>query len=171
MPVRTIEGELIFVNEALCRMLGYSEDELLGHKVAEFLTSESVNAYQEETGRRSAGQDSEYELTWKRKDRTEVATHVSATFFGEEDVEVAFAIITDLTKLELGQIDKSFRVLQRVRNDTVAIRLCEELPDDLKNTMKMKIIDGLVSPSRPETEGTVKEEAVVVVPSARGASA
>ncbi len=117
-----------------------SEDDLLGHKVAEFLTSESVKAYQEETGRRSAGQDSEYELTWKRKDRTEVATHVSATFFGEEDVEVAFAIITDLTKLELGQIDKSFRVLQRVRNDTVAMRLCEELPDDLKNTMKMKII-------------------------------
>ena len=350
---------------------------MLGHKVTEFLTSRSVQAYEQETGRRSAGQDSEYELTWEKKDGTEVATHVSATFFAEGDVEVAFAIITDLTKLvqlkelerrhetllgnlpgmvyrcyndenwtmsmisqgclkltgyaredvikgtptfenlihpddrqmartavdnalkerrpftsiyriitasgeikwvweqgtivdpnkspeilegfitdytarhyveqasvsvevqrnvdklsafynlaldqskksfrssqiacvvglvlfaiaaalpdssrtavavggaftellaggyfymytkSVEQIDKSFRVLQRVRNDTVAIRLSEELSEDLKNEMKMKIIDGLVSPLKSETEPTVGKEAVAVVPSASGTS-
>ena len=380
--IRTMEGELIFVNRALCDMLGYDEDELVGQSVADFLTPDSVEDYESEAGRRLAGKDSEYELNWIRKDKSHVSTLVSATFFRADGVEVAFAIVTDLTKhkqlkvleeshdtllgnlpglayrcrndkdwtmltvsegclaltgyaredlkhgrptfeniihpddrkmartnvenalkegrpfttiyrivtasgdtkwvweqgsmsesatddrpevlvgfiadytarhqveqasvsvqlqgnvdklskfynlaLEqskksfkssqiaclaglglfvvaavmilasdsesgsesafliaiggaitellaggyfymytksVGQIDKSFEALQRVRNDTVAIRLCEELPRDLKNTMKMKVIDKLIAPVSPTTEGSVQRNSAVVEPS------
>jgi PAS domain S-box-containing protein len=73
--------EFVFVNSRLCEMLGYSQEELLGHSLLEFTSDDSRDCFLEQMDRRRNGAAERYEVAWKGKNGDKVYTLVSPRGF------------------------------------------------------------------------------------------
>ena len=71
------EGRYTYVNHRLAEMLGYSPDEVVGHLMTEFATQEDRQNLTDQLARRKTGVTTPYELTWRRKDGSDLVTVVS----------------------------------------------------------------------------------------------
>ncbi len=97
------DGNLTFVNEALCRMLGRTSDELLGRPLTDHLTDESRGVLLEQSAQRRAGGDNDpYRLTCVAADGDRVEVLVSPQRLTDAGGAVAgtFAVLTDVTEIE-----------------------------------------------------------------------
>jgi PAS domain S-box-containing protein len=93
-------GLFTYVNDRLCRILGYTKEQLLGRPVKEFLEEKSRQVLDEELNRRRMGKYNTYELTWKAgSGRGRVHTIISPNVIrdGEGRVKEFFATVTDVT--------------------------------------------------------------------------
>jgi PAS domain S-box-containing protein len=94
------EGLIIFVNNTLCELLGYAQDEIIGAPVTRFLDEANREIILEQFSRRTKGIKEPYEIDFTRKDNSKVSTIVSpepilddgGNFIG------SFAVITDITE-------------------------------------------------------------------------
>lgn len=97
-----IEGHLVEVNPALCKMVGYTRDELLTMKYQDLTPQEYLAANVEMTKRFSAGQAKTdiYEKEYLHKDGHRVPLHVQAwPLMNPDGVAVGMrAILIDLTE-------------------------------------------------------------------------
>jgi PAS domain S-box-containing protein len=88
-----------FVNPSLCRMLGYSEDEMIGRSVESFMVEGELQAHAAQMERRSRGEGGHYERSFRRKDGSVVHTMVSGSSL--QDAQGRFAgslgLFTDIT--------------------------------------------------------------------------
>jgi len=93
--LKTIE-----VNAALCKMLGYSQDEMLGKTPFDFVDDENRKIFIEQTSKISVTAHRSYEITLKKKNGEDLATYFNATTIRDESGEVkgSFAFITDITE-------------------------------------------------------------------------
>ncbi len=90
-----------FVNPQICRMLGYSEEEMLGQNAAALLLrKEDQAAMAERNRRRSSGIAEGYEVEQRRKSGEFVWTRFSATPVVDADGRVtgSMAIVADITE-------------------------------------------------------------------------
>jgi diguanylate cyclase (GGDEF)-like protein/PAS domain S-box-containing protein len=87
------------VNAALCRMLGYSREDMLGRTPLEFTDGENQAIFRAQMGQIGTTYQRDYEITLTRKDGTPLPTYFHATTHrdGQGEVEMAFAFVTDLT--------------------------------------------------------------------------
>ena len=92
--VKTIE-----VNAALCKMLGYSQDELLGKTPFDFVDDENRKVFIEQTSKISDTEHRSYEIVLKKRNGEDLHTYFNATTIRAESGEVlgSFALITDIT--------------------------------------------------------------------------
>ncbi|NHJ33055.1 MAG: PAS domain S-box protein, partial [Asgard group archaeon] len=106
------KGIFTYVNKKLCDMLGYKEEEMIGHKVSEFLDEENRHLYAGQTIERSSGKQESYEISWIRKDKTLIPTIISPQpmFDVEGNYRGSFAVITDIT--ERKQTERQMREQQ-----------------------------------------------------------
>jgi len=97
--------KLIYVNDALCRTLGYAEEELLGRSPAEFMDDANRGILAEQLARRALGDDTPYEITWTTRDGHPVPTIVSPRprFGPDGEYQGSFAVITDISRLKQAQ--------------------------------------------------------------------
>ena len=100
LGVRDVEGVISYVNGALCNMLGYSRDEMVGRRVTDFLSPAGCERFERETVRRRLGESQSYEMEMSAKDGRQVATIQSPrAIFGPDGRFVgSFAVITDITE-------------------------------------------------------------------------
>ena len=93
-------GVFTYVNRKLCIILGYDEEEMIGHKVSEFLDEENRHFYAEHSVNRKDGQMESYEISWIKKDKTLIPTIISPqpVFDSERKYRGSFAVITDITE-------------------------------------------------------------------------
>ncbi|MDY6914386.1 MAG: PAS domain S-box protein [Planctomycetota bacterium] len=100
LGVRDKDGRITYVNDSLCRMLGYSRQELIGRDVMSLTDGISKNILREQVAKHDAGQTSTYEINLTSKDGLQIPTLVSAQpiFDSEGNIEGGFAVITDLTE-------------------------------------------------------------------------
>ncbi len=93
------KGVIMFVNKALCMMWGYSEKEILGRRVIDFLDKKNKEIFQKEVSTRKEGSSKHYEITWSVK-KGKVTTIVSPTpMFDQNGVLIgSFAVMTDMTQ-------------------------------------------------------------------------
>jgi len=93
--VKTIE-----VNAALCKMLGYSQDEILGKTPFDFVDDENRNIFIEQTSKISDTEHRSYEIVLKKKNGKDLHTYFNATTIRDESGEVlgSFAFVTDITE-------------------------------------------------------------------------
>jgi PAS domain S-box-containing protein len=98
-------GEFTYVNRKLCKMLGYKEEEMIGHKVSEFLDEENRHLYAKQSIQRSSGVLESYEISWIKKDRTLIPTIISPqpVFDSEGNYKGSFAVITDIAERILNE--------------------------------------------------------------------
>jgi len=96
------ETRTVQVNDALCRILQRTPDELLGHAAGEFVTDEGRVRQREQLARRAAGESSAYEMEYLLPGGGIVPCLVSGSpLYNDAGERIgSFAMITDLSSLK-----------------------------------------------------------------------
>ncbi|MGY5859902.1 MAG: PAS domain-containing sensor histidine kinase [Candidatus Thorarchaeota archaeon] len=99
LAVDNEDGELTYVNDAFCRMLGCSPGELIGKHWSDLTEEMTPDDVMDKINERKTGASESYELTWSHKNGETVSTIVSATPYIDNDGKFAgtFAVITEIT--------------------------------------------------------------------------
>lgn len=90
------------VNDALCNMLGYTADEMLGKSPTDFCDPEGAKAFRAQTSTIGDTASRQYQVVMRHKNGRQVHTHYSASTVLRDDgtPEIAFAFITDISNLK-----------------------------------------------------------------------
>ncbi len=90
----------LFVNHALANLLGYSREELLSKNHMDICTEEAVGVLQERARKRCNGETlpDRYELTYSKKDGTEVILDLNERIINYEGQETVFVVARDITR-------------------------------------------------------------------------
>ncbi len=86
------------VNDAMCHILGYPREKILGKTVFEFLDADNVQIMKEQLKRRAAGETGVYELAINRPDGSKIPCLFHATpFYDKNGIKTgSFAMVTDI---------------------------------------------------------------------------
>ena len=99
LAIDNVDGELTYVNDAFCKMLGCSPGELIGKHWSDLTEEMTPEDAKGKINERKTGISESYELTWCHKNGDTVPTIVSATPYIDHDGKFAgtFAVITEIT--------------------------------------------------------------------------
>ncbi len=115
-------GVLSFVNDSLCKMLGYSKKELLGQHVRLLQEKEEKNKMQERLVRRKQGISDSYEMNYITKGGNAIPTIVSAkpviNSNGQYDGTVV--VITDISRIKQAEQERKLIEAQLRQSDKMA---------------------------------------------------
>jgi len=126
-------GRVIRVNEAECRLLGLSEEEILGRSVWDFVASEEQRSVRESLMRTLAGaQPPELlERNWSRRDGTRLVVEIHSIHLLDTQGEIAGvrSFLFDVTRRK--EAEEALRKTQenlenRIRERTVELELTNE---------------------------------------------
>ena len=90
---------IVAVNQAMCAVLGRSQEEIMGKTVFEFLDEENLPIMHEQLRRRAMGETGAYEIALSRADGSKVPCLFHSTpFYDKGGVQIgSFAMVTDIT--------------------------------------------------------------------------
>ncbi|MBI5818190.1 MAG: PAS domain S-box protein [Verrucomicrobia bacterium] len=109
------DARLLYVNEAACKNLGYSRDELLAMSVPDIDPDYQADAWPAHwTELRQSG-SMIFESRHRAKDGRVYPTEVSANYLNFNGLEINFAFVRDIT--ERKQVEKALRKTQDLLND------------------------------------------------------
>ncbi len=93
------------VNQALCEMLGYDKEQIIGKKVAAFIDTQAEKIYDAEFKKRPTKRDRHYDLIFRKKNNELLYAHMDATSVFDETGRLlgSFAVVTDITDKILAQ--------------------------------------------------------------------
>ncbi len=99
----TQDNRLIFFNDQLAKMLGYTKEELLNTPFSQVFTEKALEELKERERKRAAGAElpSIYKTTFRCKDGDVIKVEVSYEIIDYHDKPATFAIIRDITEKEL----------------------------------------------------------------------
>ncbi len=122
------ERKTIEVNEALCKMLGYSQDEMLGKTPFDFVDDENRKIFIEQTSKISDKGHRSYEIALRTKKGLPLHTYFNATTLEDESghVKGSFALITDITENKriaeaLRESEEKYRSMMEAMEDPIYI--------------------------------------------------
>ncbi|MFX0108351.1 MAG: PAS domain S-box protein [Candidatus Hodarchaeota archaeon] len=98
-----------YVNKRFSEMLLYTQEEMVGRRLQDFLDSANKEVLEQNIKKRSVGLASRYELAWLSKDGDLVSTIVSGAPLVDEDGihRGSFAVITDIRERQ--RLEKAVR--------------------------------------------------------------
>ena len=105
LAIDNVDGELTYVNNAFCKMLGCSADELIGKHWSELTDEMTRKDVQKKMAERRTGVSARYELTWLHKNGDPVPTIISANpYFDHEGKFIGtFAVVTEISDLKAAE--------------------------------------------------------------------
>jgi PAS domain S-box-containing protein len=91
-----------FVNRIMADMLGYSEDEMIGRIITDYMVEDELADQNLRMTRRQKGESENYERTYRKKDGTLVWAIVSASpLINEKGAFIgSFAMLTDISEIK-----------------------------------------------------------------------
>ena len=91
---------IIEVNDALCRILGYSREEMIGRQPFDFADAENRQVFEQQAARITTSVQRSYEVVLRHKNGHDVTVSVHATNMpnGDKEPQQAFAFITDISE-------------------------------------------------------------------------
>jgi adenylate cyclase len=111
-------GRITWVNDSLCRMTGYTREEIIGRDPTAFLDDAGRSVFAAEFAKRTAGHAGRYAIDWVRKDGSYLSTLVSPhPFFADDGAFTSStAVVSDITPLKeaeaaLARSERHFREL------------------------------------------------------------
>jgi PAS domain S-box-containing protein len=108
---------LVYANDRLCEMLGYSLNEIIGRPVLSFFDEKNQKVLREQVEKRMSGENASYRLEWVKKDGQKIITLVSprGIFNSAGKYRGSFAVITDVTeKLRLESIAQAVNTMDNI---------------------------------------------------------
>jgi PAS domain S-box-containing protein len=99
LGVEDLQNKLTYVNTALCKMLEYSYNEVIGNNVENFLDDKNREILRKQQELRRQGASKPYEIEWIGKNDKRVITYMSprAIYNEKGEYDGSFAVITDIT--------------------------------------------------------------------------
>ncbi len=91
---------IAFSNESLCKMLGYSLDELIGRPAIDLFDGDDLEITKQQIELRKEGEYNTYEVAWTRKDGSKVQTVLSPrpAYDSEGKFIGSIGVVTDITE-------------------------------------------------------------------------
>jgi len=135
------KGIISFVNDNFLKMNGYSQTEVFGHSILEFLERESLEKYRKQISFKKDDNHYEFELVWRKKNGQNVITKASLELIydDEADFKGSLMVLTDITKRR--QVEKELvrsqwelrRLSQHLQNirEKEGKRIAREIHDEL----------------------------------------
>ncbi len=118
----------IDVNDSLCRMLGYSKEEMLGKSPLDFANKENQRIFKKQISYRDTSKHRSYEVVLLHKNGAKVYTQFNATTLRDKkgNPKGSFAFITDVTsqkrdKDELLDLEEKVRYFSSTMLDIVFV--------------------------------------------------
>ncbi len=110
------KGAFTYINNRFAEMLSYSPDEMIGRAATEFSDQDNQQIMVRELQERKSGSSKPYELTWQRKDGSQIFTIISPVPLFDDGgrYKGAFAVVTDITE----RVQASRMLEQRVDERT-----------------------------------------------------
>ncbi|MBP1709607.1 MAG: hypothetical protein H6Q47_140 [Deltaproteobacteria bacterium] len=128
LSVTDKDFRLTFMNERFCKMLGYSHNELIGHRLNEFVHEGFQHVIENQHARRKKGEAAPYEVAWNQKGGETLYTLVSpqALFDDQNNYLGSIGVLTNITerkKIEyaLQESGKKYRTLFESTPDAIMI--------------------------------------------------
>ena len=105
--VQNEKGRFTYVNDKLCKMLGYSKNELLGLELVKLIDQTGKEVLEEEMAKRMRGIPSSYEIELLAKDRKRIPAIVSSSALFDSDGKFRGAIeaITNISRRKKAEND------------------------------------------------------------------
>ena len=99
VSISDLDENILFINEAVCKIFGYSREELTKMNFKDMVVDEEIDKMLVETQKRIEGKHGVYELTIRRKDGQLRHILISATplYDKHRKVEGSIGIFTDIT--------------------------------------------------------------------------
>ncbi|MHA1977187.1 MAG: PAS domain S-box protein [Candidatus Hodarchaeales archaeon] len=121
--ITDLENRTLYVNPALEKMLGWSLNEMLGRRVEEYLTIDSLKTFDEKVKERFSNgiSSSVYELSMVQRDGSIILVRVAGTVLLNEEEEVigSFGLLTDITSEKEAQ--ERYRNLIEFNPDAITL--------------------------------------------------
>lgn len=122
------EGDILYVNKATCKALGYSQDELVGMKVhdvdpTELAKNRDLNWEQVKKSRQDV-----IETFHRRKDGTIFPVEVNRNYLIYEGQEYEFSFARDISERRSAQnrLEREKRRIERLHETALAMERCRE---------------------------------------------
>jgi PAS domain S-box-containing protein len=121
------QSVMTFVNEQFCKMTEYNQKELVGNELAILLDKENRKIFTKQWAARSKGDETAYEITLTRKDKTKVHALVSPSPLYDEEGQFsgALGIFTDITDRKQAE-EKLLSYQKQLRSLASELSLVEE---------------------------------------------
>ncbi|MFW9982889.1 MAG: PAS domain S-box protein, partial [Candidatus Thorarchaeota archaeon] len=146
-------GNLVYTNEAFCKMIGYTPDELLGHSWIDLTETMDSEVFSKKIEDRQSGKSESYELIWTAKTGEKIPTIISATPYIDRDGKFigTFAVVTEISAQKNAEETVQF-YLDLLSHDianqlqvimTSSGMLEEEVPPSYINDARQDILDAV----------------------------
>jgi PAS domain S-box-containing protein len=152
------KGRVTYVNHKFCEIIGYSKDEIIGHRTKEFFDRPNLRILEEQIAARKQGKEDPYDIVWTRKDGRKVHTFISprSLFDADGSYDGSFAVVTDITELKkkdeaLRESEEHLRSLIQSASNFAVYRLVrdKETPYGLKVVFVSPSITDILGVSDP----------------------
>jgi len=125
------DGVFTYVNERFAAILGYTQKNVVGKHIVDFLDADDRKILRDNIRRRTEGQSTQYELEWIKKTGEKVPTIVSGTPLIGEDGQIlgSFAVMTDITEIKQSRkaLEESAEMMRTIFEESqIGIELFDE---------------------------------------------
>jgi len=137
---------IIDVNQSLCNIFGYSQNELIGKSILDFVDADSRKIFKKSIYKITTTLHRTYEISLKKKDGTNVSSIFNSTTLVDNNGKTTgfFAFIKDITRRK--QVEKEI------------IEKSEELKKQLENSEKHRIANLVILKDLNKTTTNLKSE-------------
>ena len=104
----TSDRKILEVNPALCKMLGYSTEEMLGKIPYDFVDDENKKIFIEQISKIASTKHRSYEIVLKKKTGEDLPAYFNATTIRDKSgkVQGSFAFVSDITERKQAEEEK-----------------------------------------------------------------
>jgi len=159
-------GRITYVNQAACRSLGYSKEDLVQRSISEIDPFWSTERWQEQFEHLRSRGSFTFESVQRRKDESTIPVEVTANYLRFKERQYLFAFVSDITirksaEKEIRKLNEDLE--KRVEERTEELKRLSEAIEQSPASVMITDIDGTieyVNPKFSEVTGYAAEEVV-----------